>query len=438
MARAKTPAWQLFEYVPKENDDGTWIARSYYNDDAGIRHAVKRSARKKGALKLAMQRAVAEAKERSEQLKEEAERLKKEAEEAREAPVLTLAEVAESWLERKRPAPVQIDERLQSGTPPTRQIRMQTWISYADNLRNHVLPELGHFALIEVRTPHLEEAIHGMYDNETGEGYRTAEMAKQVLSQIMDYAVRQGHRLDNPVRFVSKVPSRHKVPVKLPTDTLAAVQDAVRTRVPEPGIGGPRPTSRLSDVVLLLQGTGMRVGEGLGIRWDDVQIKRAMVLVTVSGTLIEKGGFYRQIYPKSSKSYRTLQLTNPVLLEMFRRRYTDKSETRTNAVFPTRNGTFMRLSNFRTALKEAMKAAGLSEKITPHTFRSTVGSGVAETFNYEAAQKQLGHSSPETTRKHYVQLPDLVPDFSLGIDMAWLLEDMGKAQKGSGPNSNSS
>lgn len=423
MARAKTPAWQLFEYEPQQGEDGRWIARSYYNDHAGMRHQVKRSGRKKGAVQQAMRLAVAEAQTRSEKLKEEARRLKKEAEQAKLAPPLTLAEVAESWLERKKPAPVQIDETLQSGTPRTKQIRMQTWISYADNLRNHVLPALGHCALTDLRTPHIEEAIHGMYDNKTLEGYRTADMAKQVLSQIMDYAVRQGHRLDNPVRFVSKVPSKHMVPVELSTVTLSAVQDAVRTRQPEPGVGGPKPTSRLSDLVLLLQGTGMRISEGPGVRWDDVQMKGPMVLLTVSGTLIEKGGFYRQIYPKSTKSYRTLQLTSPALLEMFRRRFANRAETRTNAVFPTRNGTFMRPSNLRTELKKAMKVGGLSEKITPYTFRSTVGSGIAQAFNYEAAQQQLGHASPATTLKHYVHLPDLVPDYSSGINMAQLQED---------------
>lgn len=120
MARAKTPAWQLFEYVPQETEDGKWIARSYYNDDAGIRHPVKRSGRKKGAVQLAMRRAVAEAQERSQQLKEEAEQ-------ALHAASLNLTEVAEKWLQERKPAPVQIDEAMQTGTPPTNQIRMQTW-----------------------------------------------------------------------------------------------------------------------------------------------------------------------------------------------------------------------------------------------------------------------------------------------------------------------
>lgn len=213
-----------------------------------------------------------------------------------------------------------------------------------------------------------------MYDKATGEGYRTADMAKQVLSQIMDSSVRQGHRVDNPVRFVSKVPNKQKAPVRLEPSTLVAVQDAVSVRQLEPGIGGPRPTNRLSDVVLLLRGTGMRVGEALAAGWDDVQIGGDVTLVTVSGTLVEKGGFYRQSYPRTSKRYSTLQLTNPVLREMFRRRRANSSETPTNAVFLTRNGTFTGRSNLRSDLKKAMRASHLSEKIAPHTFRSTVGS----------------------------------------------------------------
>lgn len=63
-----------------------------------------------------------------------------------------------------------------------------------------------------------------------------------------------------------------------------------------------------------------------------------------------------------------------------------------------------------------MKAGRISEKITPHTFRSTVGSQIAEMFDDEAAQKQLGHSSPDTTRKYYIQRPDVVPDYSSSFE----------------------
>ena len=60
-----------------------------------------------------------------------------------------------------------------------------------------------------IGTPDCETALHAIYDKKAGKkavtGYRTADLAKQLLQQIMDYAVRQGHRSDNPVRSVSRI-----------------------------------------------------------------------------------------------------------------------------------------------------------------------------------------------------------------------------------------
>ncbi|MFC9352812.1 tyrosine-type recombinase/integrase [Arthrobacter sp. NPDC057013] len=409
MARAKMPAWQLFQYTPTKDESGRWTARGRYNDDAGVRHDIKRSGRTKGAADLALRRAVEEAQKRAEQRMKEAEAAKA------EASIVTLEELSERWLAVRKPSPVEIDETTQTGASPTNGLRMQSWTSYAGNLRRHLLPVLGGFPVGELKTPDCEKAIHSLYDKEDGTGYRTADLAKQVLSQIMDYAVRQGHRADNPVRFVSNVPSPKKRPTRLKPSTVAAVHEAVRARQPEKGVGGPKPTGRLSDVVKFLFATGMRIGEALAVRWDDIQFDGDRILITVSGTLIEKDGlFYRQDYPKSD-SQRILQLTQDWIQDMIRLRHMNKRNTRTNAVFATRNGTFVRPSNFRSDLRKANKAAGIHEKISPHRFRSTVSSEIAEYYRDEAAQQQLGHSSPETTRRHYIHRPEIVPDYSDGL-----------------------
>lgn len=282
MGRAQTPAWQLFRYTPTKNESGTWTARSRYYDDSGERHGIKRSGRTKGAADLALRRAIEEAQKQAEQRRKDV----KEAE--AEASVVTLEELSERWLQVRKPSPVKIDHTTQTGASPTNGLRMQTWTSYAGNLRRHLFPVLGGFSVAELKTPECEKAIHSLYDKETGTGYRTADMAKQVLSQIMDYAVRQGLRPDNPVRFVSKVPSPRKLPTRLKPSTVAAVHEAVRARQPEPGVGGPKPTGRLSDVVEFLFATGVRIGEALAVRWDDIHFDGDRILVTVSGTLLRK------------------------------------------------------------------------------------------------------------------------------------------------------
>ncbi|APX00390.1 site-specific integrase [Arthrobacter sp. QXT-31] len=314
MTRAKMPAWQLFRYKPTKDESGRWTARSRYNDDEGVRHDIKRSGRTAGAADRALRLAVKQAELESTRRKELAAQA--------ELASFTLEELAERWLQARRPAPVKIDNIAQTGAPPTDGLRMQSWNSYRGNLRNHILPALGKTSVAGLRTPQCEDFIHSLYKKETGDGYRTAAIAKQVLTQVMDYAVRQGHRTDNPVRSVSNLPSPRKTPVKLRPATVAAVHEAVRSRQPEPGVGGPKPTGRLSDVVQFLLSTGMRIGEGLAVRWDDVQIEGDNIWVTVSGTLVEDSGvFDRQTYPKSNKSHRTLPLTNDWIQDMIRRRH---------------------------------------------------------------------------------------------------------------------
>lgn len=44
-----------------------------------------------------------------------------------------------------------------------------------------------------------------------------------------------------------------------------------------------------------------------------------------------------------------------------------------------------------------------------------MATGISEHFDDKASSLQMGHSSPDTTRKHYIQRSNLVPDFSLGL-----------------------
>jgi hypothetical protein len=202
------PAWELFKYPPaKDETTGHWTVRGRYRDDAGVRRDIKRSGRTAGAADRALRLAFKEAQLRSEQRNEDAQKI--------EEAVLTVGELAERWLESRRPAPVKIDKITQTGAAPTDDLRMQTWSSYESNLRHHILPALGQLSVAGLRTPDCETAIHNLYDKKAGTGYRTAAMSKQVLKQVMDYAVRQGHRSDNPVRSVSRVPNLQKMPVKL-------------------------------------------------------------------------------------------------------------------------------------------------------------------------------------------------------------------------------
>lgn len=48
--------------------------------------------------------------------------------------------------------------------------------------------------------------------------------------------------------------------------------------------------------------------------------------------------------------------------------------------------------------------------VVPKTMRKTVATAVYEAKGLEAAQRQLGHATPETTRRHYVKPLNRAPD----------------------------
>ncbi|UKA63451.1 tyrosine-type recombinase/integrase [Arthrobacter sp. FW306-04-A] len=59
-----------------------------------------------------------------------------------------------------------------------------------------------------------------------------------------------------------------------------------------------------------------------------------------------------------------------------------------------------------------MAKTGIAEPITPHAFRRTVATTVAENVSDEVAAAQFGHASVEVTRAHYIARAKVVPDYS--------------------------
>lgn len=402
MARVKMLPWQPGAFNTKKDEaTGRWVARSRYRNGAGESVMIKRLGRTKGAAEQAVRAAIREA--------------EKSCGTTKTAGVLTVAELAADWLHVRRPASVVIDPQSQSGNSPTAGLRMQSWLQYEQKLTAHVIPALGDVPVEALTTPQCQRAIHGLYDIEAGTGFRTAALTKQVLQQLLDHAVQQGYRTDNPVRSISRIPRKRAKPKTMTPKTVLKVHAAVAERQVEPGVGGPKPTSRLADAVLLLAATGMRVGEVLALRWEDVDLSSTPATVTVSGTLVEGRYFYRQDFPKTEGSERIYPIAVAWASGMLLRRSGNAEATPTGAVFGTRNGTFWRPSNFRKDFAKALEDAGISEPITPHTFRRTVASQLAVWFDDQSAAIQLGHSSPEVTRRSYIVRPEMIPDFSEGL-----------------------
>lgn len=308
-------------------------------------------------------------------------------------PTMTIETAAGFWLE----------QREKSGA-----VRPQTVAAYADAARLVVIPALGALK--------VSEATVGLLDGVLGDleatGISTA-LARSVLNQTLALAVRHGALATNPMQLVSR-PERGRREVEvLELEQARRLRTLVAPR-PRSTSGGRPQNADLAHLVDIALGTGGRVGEILGLRWQDVDLNASAPTVKICGTLIEpRAGYVTQLARQDStksKSIRTLILPPHVADLLAHRRDQTPFDSPDHPVLCSSAGTFLYPANLRTRLRAAVAEASDLLGTTPHTLRRTVGTLVAHEVGLDAAREVLGHAAAGTTWQHYVAARPVAPD----------------------------
>jgi integrase len=173
--------------------------------------------------------------------------------------------------------------------------------------------------------------------------------------------------------------------------------------------------------------TGMRRGELLGLKWEDVDLDAPNVKVRrsldVDGTLKE---------PKNQASRRTVPLT-PQAVEALKAHRVRQNEERLKAgakwqdnglVFPNTVGKPENPGNvYSRNFQPLLKRAGLADQsFTLHSLRHTFATTLAARgVNPGTAQKLLGHSDVRMTLAIYTHATDGMRDEAIGAISAAFL-----------------
>lgn len=154
--------------------------------------------------------------------------------------------------------------------------------------------------------------------------------------------------------------------------------------------------------------TGMRWGEVSCLRWNDVDIDNACVVVSKQFVVVKDrdnndGYITKETSVKSKDSNRTIPLCDQALeiLEMVQERF---QKTDTNLIF-TSTGNPLSNKNANTTLDRMCQRAGLPH-ITSHELRHSFASVLLneDEQNLYTVSKMLGHSSSEVTWKRYIHI----------------------------------
>lgn len=288
----------------------------------------------------------------------------------------------------------------------------QTIERYETIVEKIIGPALGEYLIIEASVSRVDQFLRALAEKTPGR----AKTTKSVLKSMFDLAVRHDALRTNPVREV-RLPTKRKKPVQaLTIDEVTELRQALKKWQGAEGVKGPTRSTELLDVVDVMLGTGMRIGEVLAIRWSDVDLGEHPRL-TVSGTLvpIKEKGLIRQPHTKTASGYRVLTLP-AFVVEVLLRRSVEMIPTETNAVFPSGAGTWKWPNNYRRTLRSALKELENTTGITPHVFRKSVATLIDAEATLEAAAAVLGHSGTGVTSAHYVAKAATAPDMSSILD----------------------
>ncbi|AGM30956.1 putative phage integrase [Mycobacteroides abscessus] len=307
----------------------------------------------------------------------------------------TLDELFEVWM------PAKIAEDRIGG-------RTQTL--YRDTWRLHGKDQLGALRITELTTSYADAHLKSLPQS-------PGIYLRIILVGMYNLAARFDVVKHNPMRETKTPKVEREKARALTAMELERVRQAIKVFCERKG-PGPRRAPMLAAFVELLAATGDRPGEVLAIDWDEVDLLGNPATVTASGTVQDAGRvagkpLHRQDWRKGRAPAHTVTLPKfgvEVLTELYS--ITGPSGT----VLKNRNGGLLSLSNIRSSLREALEPHEDLRWVTPHSFRRSVGTVVAEGLGIDAAQQSLGHAQRETTERHYVQRSTSGPDTRAVLD----------------------
>ncbi|WP_165979778.1 site-specific integrase [Kocuria rosea] len=220
-----------------------------------------------------------------------------------------------------------------------------------------------------------------------------------ILREAFDVAVRDRAVETTPVMPEPRTKTTvTKEVTDLPPAELRRLRDRF-LRWERETLGGGKRYTPMVDALDVLLGTGLRAGELLALRWQDVDLDAGTLEVNGTMVSVTGRGSYRQEGGKAAGSARVLELPRSTL-DVLRRRHDFAGRPETGPVFPSRAGTHIQRDNFQKAWRRA-RGEDFAD-VTPHTVRRSVAGALRDAVSVEQASAQLGHLDSAVTEKYYL------------------------------------
>ena len=271
-----------------------------------------------------------------------------------------------------------------------KQVRPATMVIYEKIVKLHLI-EIAAIKLDKLTTHQVQQLLNSRSDRP-----RTSEQMKKVLSQALDLAVKQGLILRNVAKLSES--ARYEKPQIKPM-TREEVRRFLEAAADH----------RLYPALCLMAQTGMRRGEVLGLRWQDINLGKHYLDVNQS-LITLPGGESVFNPPKTAKGRRRIPLS-PQLVKILKAWKAKSTEERLrwatiwerpDLVFVNEIGGVIDSHNFSRTFRKVRDLAGLSKEYHPHSMRHTMATLLLEEGQHpKVVQEILGHANISMTLDTY-------------------------------------
>jgi integrase len=262
----------------------------------------------------------------------------------------------------------------------------RTWVTREGFVRNHIRPAIG---TKKLSTLTADDAGR-LYKRKLAEGLATSSVKRihELLKQGFREAVRLNYISRNPLDDV-RPPKQHTREMEVLT--LQQVRRLLGT------VRG----QRWEDVFVLGAACGLRIGEALSLRYEDLDLAEGTI--SIRRTLWK----YNVYPPKTPSSRRTVKLPQ-VALDALKRLSENNDYPSEGWLFPSKNGNPTAPESFwYWGWKRMLQEAGLPESLTFHQLRHGAASLLLnQNVPVLGVSRYLGHANPGITMKVYAHLID--------------------------------
>lgn len=287
-------------------------------------------------------------------------------------------------------------------------LRPRTYRRYHEIVHLHLLPTLGHVVLAKLAPSQVQK----MLNDKLASGLSPATVT--YILAVLRRALGQAEKWQLVTRNVAKLVDAPRVSREevqpFTVEEVLRLLDVARGH-------------RLYALFVVAVALGLREGELLGLRWQDVDFERGTLTVAVQLQTID--GKHVLTEPKTARSRRTLQLPQFVLdilqqhraNQLLEKSQLGESWREHGLVFASSVGTPVPARNLLRLWYGMLQKAGLPKRPF-HTLRHTAASYLlAMGCDIRTVQQVLGHSQVSLTANLYTHvMPTLLQDAAQKMD----------------------